>query len=276
MARRSKSGKEVVRAESAATKGSGSDAAEPARSDWKPTPEHKSKATRFRLIAAVLWVLAIAGELFGIFYVLDQDPVSTWLLIGVIVVVGALAMGGSYLWKKANRLDPASRSEPVRFFVQNQLGAIITIIAFLPLIVLIFADKDMDGRQKAIAGGIAVAVMIGATLFGVDFDSPSTEQYASEEADVIAITGENLVFWTKSGEVFHLCEDASAVNLESKDNKIYSGTVADAHADGKDRLTLQIESEKRQCGFAEAPASAVGSPAPEPATPEAAKRPAGG
>ncbi len=117
------------------------------------------------------------------------------------------------------------------------------MIAFLPLIVLIFTNKDMEGRQKAIVGGIAIAVMGAATLFGVDFNSPSTEQYASEEADVIAITGENLVFWTKSGEVFHLCEDASAVNLESKDNKIYSGTVADAHADGKDRLTLQIESE---------------------------------
>jgi hypothetical protein len=276
MAKRSKSGKEVVRVERAETKGSGSEGTEPPASDWKPTPEAKSKATRFRLIAAALWALAIAGEAFGIFYVLDQDPVSTWLLIGVIVVVGALAMGGSHLWKKANRLDPASKSDTVRFFVQNQLGAIITVIAFLPLIVLIFTNKDMDGRQKAIAGTVAIAVMAAATLFGVDFDAPSTEQYAAEEAEVIAITGENLVFWTKSGDVFHLCEDASAVNLESKDNKIYSGTVADAHADGKDRLTLQIESEKRQCGFAEAPASAVGSPAPEPATPEAAKRPAGG
>jgi len=264
MADRSKSGKEVVRVERAATKGSDSEAAEARASDWKPTPEHKSKATRFRLIAALLWALAIAGELFGIFYVLDQDPVSTWLLIGVIVVVGALAMGGSFLWKKANRLDPASKSDTVRFFVQNQLGAIITVIAFLPLIVLIFTNKDMDGRQKAIAGTVAIVVMAGATLFGVDFDAPSTEQYASEEATVTEITGENLVFWTKSGDVFHLCEDASAVNLESKDNKIYSGTVADAHADGKDRLTLQIESETRQCGFDAAPSSASGLPPPEP------------
>jgi hypothetical protein len=264
MAERSKSGKEVVRAERAQTKGSGSEATEPPASDWKPTPEAKSKATRFRLIAAGLWALAIAGELFGIFYVLDQDPVKTWLLIGVIVLVGALAMGGSFLWKKANRLDPASKSDPVRFFVQNQLGAIITVIAFLPLIVLIFSDKDMDGRQKAIVGTIAIVVMAGATLFGVDFNSPSTEQYASEEADVIAITGQNLVFWTKAGDVFHLCQDASAVNLESKDNKIYSGTVADAHAAGMDRLTKQISSDKRQCGFDAAPASAGGSPAPAP------------
>ena len=73
MAKRSKSGKEVVRVERTETKGSGSEGTEPA-SDWKPTPEAKSKATRFRLIAAVLWALAIAGELFGIFYVLRPGP----------------------------------------------------------------------------------------------------------------------------------------------------------------------------------------------------------
>ena len=67
------------------------------------------------------------------------------------------------------------------------------------------------------------------------------------------ITGQNLVYWTKSGEVFHLCDEASAVNLESKDNTIYSGTVADAHAAGKSRLTKQIELETEQCGF-DAPA----------------------
>ena len=170
--------------------------------------------------------------------------------------------------EEGDRLDPASKSDTVRFFVQNQLGAIITVIAFLPLIVLIFTNKNMDGRQKAIAGTIAIAVMAAATLFGVDWNAPSTEQYASEEADVIAITGQNLVFWTKDGDVFHLCEDASAVNLESKDDKIYSGTVADAHADGKDRLTKQIESETHQCGFDAAPGSAGGSPAPEPSDAE--------
>ena len=246
VAKSSKSGKKVVRAES---KGTDTGAAKPPSTDWKPTAEAGGQAKRFRLIAAGLWALAIGGELFGIFYVLDQDPVKMWMLIGLIVLVGALAMGGSFLWKKANRLDPASESETVRFFIQNQLGAIITVIAFLPLIVLIFTNENMDKRQKTIAGSIGIAVMLAATLFGVDLDSPSKEQYASEEAAVISATGENLVYWTKFGEVFHLCEDVSAVNRESSDNTIYSGTVAEAHADGKDRLTKQVESERRQCGF---------------------------
>jgi hypothetical protein len=70
--------------------------------------------------------------------------------------------------------------------------------------------------------------MLLATAVGVDWNPPSVEQYDAESDQVVEITGPDLVYWTKSGDVFHLCEDASAVNLESKDNTIYSGTVADA------------------------------------------------
>ena len=117
---------------------------------WSASPEAKSKALTFRIIAAVLWAIAIGGELFTIFWVLRQDPILMWLLIVMLVVIGAFALGGSLLWKKANRLDPASRKDTVRFFVQNQLGVIITVIAFLPLIVMIFLNKDMDGKQKTV------------------------------------------------------------------------------------------------------------------------------
>lgn len=243
MTEESKSGKKVVRAESAPQDDS------PSEPTWKPTPEAKGQATRFRLIAAALWALAIAGELFGIFSVLRRDPVNMVLLIGLIIVIGVLAIAGSLLWKKSNRLDPASRSDTVRFFVQNQLGAIVTVIAFLPLIAMIFLNKDMDKKQKSIAGGIGIVVLVIASLFGVDWNAPSVEQYDAESSKVVQITGQDLVFWTKAGNVFHLCKDVSAVNLESKDDKIYSGTVADAHADGKDRLTKQVEQETRQCGF---------------------------
>lgn len=255
MAKQSRSGKKIVRAEKSApsSKGSGStgevDVGHDAGPTWKPTAEAKKKATTFRLIAATLWLLAIAAELFGIFWVLNQDDVNMVLLIVLIVVIGALAMGGSFLWKRANRLDPASREDTVRFFVQNQLGAIITVVAFLPLVVMIFLNDDMDKKDKAIAGGVGIAVMVAATLFGVDWDSPSVEQYTEESNTVKEITGQDLVYWTKSGKVFHLCSDASAVNLESKDGRIYEGTVAEAHEAGKDRLTKQVEQERKQCGF---------------------------
>jgi len=249
--------KKVVRVEHEA----GAEDAEPT---WKPTAEANSKATRLRLFAAVLWLLAIAGELYGILGLLRDDPVNMVLLIALIVVIGLLAIAGSLLWKQANRLDPASRSDTVRFFVQNQLGAIITVIAFLPLIAMILLNKDMDGKQKAIAGGIGVVVMLVATAIGADFNPPSTEQYDAETNQVVQLTGKNLVFWTKSGGVFHLCQDASAVNLDSKDNTIYSGTVADAHAAGKDRLTLQVKQETKQCGFTTPAADVSNQPSPTP------------
>ncbi len=204
------------------------------------------------MIAAILWVLAIGTEAFAIFYVLRQNPVNLILLIILLVVIGALAVGGSLLWKRANRLDPARKSDKVRFFIQNQLGAIITVIAFLPLIILIFTNKNMDGKQKGIAGAIAIVLLLVAGYFGLSLNPPSVEQYTAETQTVVELTGQNLVFWTKSGEVYHLCEDASAVNLESEDNTIYSGTVADAHADGKERLTLQVDQELEQCGYAPA------------------------
>lgn len=236
--------KKVVRVEREDDGDSGTD-----RPGWTPTEAAKGKATRLRLIAAVLWALAIVGEGFAIFWVLRQDPVEMVLLVAMIVVIGALAIPGSLLWKKANRLDPASRSNKVRFFVQNQLGAMIAVLAFLPLIVLILASKDLDKNQKAIAGGIGAVVMLVAVAVGIDWDPPSTEQYADEQNIVVQVTGEDLVFWTASGSVFHLCADVPDVNRESRDNTIYSGTVAEAHEDGKDRLTKRWRSEADVCGF---------------------------
>jgi hypothetical protein len=194
--------------------------------------------------------VAIAGEAFAVFWELKQSSVNLVPLNAAIVIIGALSVVGSLLWKRANQADPASKSDPVRFFIQNQLGAIIAIVAFLPLIVMILLNQNMDGKQKGIAGGIAVVALAVAAYFGASFNAPSVEQYDAETNQVIQYTGQDLVFWTKEGNVYHLCQDASAVNLESKDNTIYSGTVGDAHADGKERLTLQVDQELKQCGFA--------------------------
>lgn len=241
--------KKVVRVEETAAE-KAADTTGTSGATWTPTPEAKKKATTFRIIAIVLWLLAIGTEAFAIFYVLKQNPISTVLLIIVLVVIAALAIGGSLLWKQANRLDPASKSDKVRFFVQNQLGVIISAIAFIPLIILIFTNKNMSGGQKALTGIIAIVLLAASGTVGASVNPPSTEQYASETQQVQdANGGQNLVYWTKSGKVFHLCAAVSAVNLQSKDNKIYSGTVAEAHAAGKPRLTLQLDQERKQCGF---------------------------
>lgn len=256
-----KSNKKVVRVEPTAE-------ASESTSTWKPTAEAKASATTKRVIAILLWAVAIAGEAFAIFWVLrrpaENGAFPTWawiLLLGLLVVIGLLTFFGGQLWKQANRLDPASKANPVRFFIQNQLGAIITIIAFVPLIILIFLNKDMDGKQKGIAGAVGIVLLLVAGFFSTDLASPSVEQYDTETNQVVEITGANEVFWTKSGKVFHLCNEASAVNLDSKDGIIYSGTVAAAHEAGKERLTKQVDQEIEQCGF-DAPADAPEDEAP--------------
>lgn len=238
---------------------------------WRPTPESAAKATRLRILAWVVWALAIGAEAFAIFWVLKQPPIKMWLLIVLIAVAGVLSVAGSLWWKQANRLAPASRKDKLRFFVQNQLGAIVAIIAFLPLIIMIFLNKDMDGKQKGIAGGIGIAVLLIAGAVGISWDAPSQEQYATETNIVQQLTGEDTVYWTKSGGVFHVCEAVPDVNKESQDGTIYQGTVAAAHEAGKDRLTKRWESEAvNYCGYSAEEVAAVAADNPgldeQPAT----------
>jgi hypothetical protein len=150
--------------------------------EWRATQGQKSAAKRLRIFAALAWIVAIGTEIAGIVLLRQHkfDHGNLPLLIGLLVVIAAFAIGGSLMWKAANKHDPASRAEPFRFFVQNQLGAIITVLAFLPLLVLIFMDKDMDPKNKKIAGGIGAVLALAATLIGVDFNPASVEQYTED------------------------------------------------------------------------------------------------
>lgn len=239
---------------------------------WVPTPDAKAKATRFRWIAGVLWALAIIGEGVGIFWLLRQrifvgedgtlvrDPDTGLLeehgvttqfpqpafvaLLVLLVVIAALSITGSVLWKKANRLDPARKSDKTRFFVQNQLGAIIAIVAFLPLVILIFLNKDMDKGQKTTAGIVGVVLAALAVFIGVDFDPPSVEQYTADQSAVIQLLGKDEVVWVDGGKVYHVCDEVPAIQTGSE---IRTGTTAQAVEAGKIRLTLQFASELRTC-----------------------------
>src|SRR5690349_14273807 len=150
--------------------------------EWRASQGQKSAAGRLRLFAAIAWVVAIATEIAGVVMLRQHkfDHGNLPLLIGLLVVIAVCAIAGNLMWKAANKHDPASKADGARFFFQNQLGAIITVIAFLPLIVLIFMDKDMDPKNKKIAGGVGVVLAALATFIGVDFNPPSTEQYTQD------------------------------------------------------------------------------------------------
>ncbi len=150
---------------------------------WQASQDQKNKAKKLRMFAIISWVIAIGTEIAAIILILKNtfDQGGLALMIGLLVVIAIFAIAGSILWKKANRHDPASREDKVKFFVQNQLGAIITLIAFLPLLAMIFLDKDMDPKTKKVAGGIGVALAAVATfVFGADYNPASTEQYTQD------------------------------------------------------------------------------------------------
>lgn len=99
--------------------------------DWQATQGQKSSATRLRLFAALAWLIAIGGEIYGFILVRQHkfDHGNLPLLIGILVGIAIFAIAGNLLWKAANRHDPARASDTARFFFQNQLGAIVTLIA---------------------------------------------------------------------------------------------------------------------------------------------------
>ena len=188
--------------------------------DWQATQGQASAATRLRIFAALAWVVAIGGEIAGIVMLRQHrfDHGNLPLLIGILVGIAIFAIAGSMMWKAANKHDPARESDKARFFFQNQLGAIITLVAFLPLIVLIFMDKDMDPKNKKIAGGVGAVLAVAATLIGVSWHPPSVEQYTKDMNTCAA--------QIKAGQPTTACspEVASQAQDIAKD----SATVADA------------------------------------------------
>ncbi len=194
--------------------------------------ESKSAAKKFRIFAILSWVAAIGFEIGAIILLQKAQFGDTWSagntwLIVLIVADLIFAVIGSLLWKKANRFDPASEKEKIKFFIQNQLGVIIAVIAFLPLVILIFTNKNMNGKQKGIIGAVAIVALLVAGITGIDFNPPSQEQYAEQTSEVETLSGKNSVYWTKAGTRYHLYSDCYRINTDRTD-EIFNGSVAQA------------------------------------------------
>jgi hypothetical protein len=199
--------------------------------EWRATQGQKSAATRLRIFAAIAWAIAICGEIAGVvlLYRHTFDHGNLGLLIGILVGIAIFAIAGSLMWKAANKHDPARESDRARFFFQNQLGAIVTVVAFLPLIVLVFMSKDMDPKNKKVAGGVGVVLAVVATLIGVSWKPPSVEQYTKDMNTCAA--------QIKAGQPTTACspevaEQAKAIARDSK--TVAEATKSAANPNGLD------------------------------------------
>lgn len=188
---------------------------------FEATPEAKGKAKQLRLFAFVAWILAMAGQVFAILKLISDETLV--MLIVAIVVILILAITGSTLWKKANRLDPASEKDSTKFFIQNQLGAIMGVLAFLPMVILILTNKNISGKTKGIAGSIATVAMVAAGITGADFNPPSVEKYTeeinkqNEEARSFNINSDN-VYWSKAGNKYHAFDNCQYIKGKALSN----------------------------------------------------------
>ena len=189
-----------------------------------------------RAIAIVLFVLGIVFELLALLVfngTLEQtfpgNPMI-WLIVFIVLDLIAVVIG-SQLWKKANHMDPPSEANKVSFFLKSQLGAILSVVAFLPLVILILTDKNADKQMKTVGGIAAAIALVIAVGTGADFSPVSAEDVEAAQQNAIEL-GDGTVYWTPSGHVYHLNPNCQAI-INSTD--IYQGTAAEAMAAGRDR-----------------------------------------
>ena len=107
-------------------------------------------ATGLRIGAIVLWVLAVVFEILALLVLFGKINLNFMSSLAQLIVFLVLDLAcviiGSQLWKKANHIRPASEKEPLKFWLWNNLGLIVCIIAFVPFIILILTNKNMDKK----------------------------------------------------------------------------------------------------------------------------------
>lgn len=210
----------------------------------------RKNALPFRIGAIVCWILAIVCEVFAILFFtikldwgfLYEEPGHTIAWIVALVVDLILVIVGSLLWKRGNHLDPAKKSQPARFWIQNNLGVIIAAIAFIPFIIFALTDKNATKKSKLLATIAAVVALLIGVLFGIDWN-PLSQEEMLENAHI------DTVYWTNSGTVYHAFYD-ECYHIAGKEHNTTSS--AEAIKEGKTRMCKYCESKlEKEAGTAE-------------------------
>ena len=192
-----------------------------------------------RTVAIILWVVAILFEALAVMSLMQDSPIYgklpffeplVWMIIFLVLDLICVIIAGQ-LWKKANHIDPPSEKNAVEFFFKSQLGAILSIIAFLPFVILALVDNNADKRTKIIAVAVAVVAMLIGAGTSADFNPVSSEDLEAMEANAIEL-GDGTVYWTEHGSVYHLNPNCGHIINSST---IYSGTAAEAYDYGLSR-----------------------------------------
>ena len=189
-------------------------------------------AKGLRIGAIILWVLALAFEVLALLVVLGKVDLKFMSELAQLIVFLILdfvcVVIGSQLWKKANHIDPASEKNPTKFWLWNNMGVLVSTVAFIPFVIVLLSSKDTDKKTKAIGTVVAVICLMIAGVSSYDFNPVSEEQL---DAAVEAISDD--VYWTRFGHVYHTHDDCQALN---QSEELTYGTVEQAIAANRTRL----------------------------------------
>ena len=195
------------------------------------TGDPQKRAKTKRIWAIVCWVIAIAFEVIGILkltHVIDWFP-SLSLTCFLLICLGLdllFFIPGSLLWKKANHIDPISEKNKAKFWMWNNLWTILSVLAFLPIIIFIFTNKDLDKKSKKLVWWVAIAALVIAGLVSYDYNPVSSEQLERAEKEVLQVSPSGTVYWATYSKKYHVDKDCPAF---SNSETVYEGTVRDAY-----------------------------------------------
>jgi hypothetical protein len=196
-------------------------------------------ATGLRIGAIVLWVLAVACEIVAILVIFGKISITflptMWAIIILLVLDLAFVIIGAQLWKKANHIKPASEKNKTLFWIWNNMGVIVAVFAFLPLIILMLSNKNLDKKTKVVCVVAAVIALLIGGAASIDYNPVSQEQMEAAEQAL----GATDVFWTPFGRVYHTHVDPEADDYcpyLNQSDSLTRGTVDQAIAAGRTRL----------------------------------------
>ena len=200
-------------------------------------------AAGLRIGAVVLWVVAIAFEVLALLVVLGKVDLHFMSQLAQLIVFLVLDLAcviiGAQLWKKANHIRPASEKNKLTFWLWNNMGVIVCVIAFVPFIILLLTNKNVDKKTKAIATVVAVIALLIGGVSSYDWNPVSQEQ---QQAAMEALGNDN-VYWTPFGKVYHtyVVVDENGEITEccphlNRSGELTRGSVEQAIAEGRTRL----------------------------------------
>ncbi len=205
--------------------------------------ERKAQAKGKRTAAIILWCVAILLEVFAILgatgKIMNWTGASKFgtftygwtFLIIMLVIIAALSIVGSQLWKAANHIDPPKKEgNALKYWLQTEFGTLMAIVAFLPIILVLLLSKDVNADTKKYGLIGAAAALVLCSLCGIDYNPTSAEEVDQMAIDAAQMADGGVCYWTPYGKKYHFNPDCRYIRNSTD---ITQGTVQEAYDAGR-------------------------------------------